>query len=136
MLRTEEDNLPAVGYGLSRLIIDDALRINSVVGGAVQVYYNRPALFYCSSLTRNEQALETVDAIKSEIVRLREKGVTETELAEARQSILNSFVFNYDSAAKIIGRQITYEMYGYPVDFADKLLSAMRYAFGGHLEKK
>ena len=92
------------------------------VGGAAQIYYNRPGLFYSHALTRNEQALETVEAIREEIVRLRDKGVTDTELAEAKQSILNSFVFNFDSPSKIINRQMTYEFYGYPMDFAEKLL--------------
>ena len=97
------------------------------VGGAVQAYYNRPGIFYCHALTRNEQALETVEAIRDEINKLREKGVTENELAEARQSILNSFVFNFDSPAKIIGRQMTYELYGYPMDFAEKLLEQIKH---------
>ena len=96
------------------------------VGGAAQIYYNRPGLFYCHALTRNEQALETVEAIKEEIVKLHEKGVTETELAEARESILNSFVFNFDSPSKIIGRQMTYEMYGYPMDFAETLMENIK----------
>lgn len=96
------------------------------VGGAVQAYYNRPGLFYCQALTRNEQALETVAAIKEEIEKLKKDGVTEQELSEARQSILNSFVFNFDSAGKIIGRQMTYEYYGYPQDFAEKLLENIK----------
>lgn len=105
------------------------------VGGAVQAYYNRPGLFYCQALTRNEQALETVDAIKEEIAKLKEKGVTESELAEARQSILNSFVFNFDSASKIIGRQMTYEFYGYPTDFAEKLLENIKKVTVGDVNK-
>ncbi len=96
------------------------------VGGAAQIFYNRPGLFYCHALTRNEQALETVEAIKEEIVRFRDKGITETELNEARESILNSFVFNFDSPSKIIGRQMTYEFYGYPMDFAEKLLENIK----------
>jgi len=95
------------------------------VGGAAQIYYNRPGLFYCHALTRNEQALETVEAIREEIVRLRDKGVTQTELDEAKQSILNSFVFNFDSPSKIIGRQMSYEFYGYPMDFAEKLMDTI-----------
>ncbi len=96
------------------------------VGGAAQIYYNRPGLFYCHALTRNEQALETVEAIREEIVKLRDKGVTETELVEAKQSIMNSFVFNFDSPSKIIGRQMSYEFYGYPMDFAEKLMAGIQ----------
>jgi zinc protease len=96
------------------------------VHGAAQLYHNRPGLFYCSALTRNEQALETVNAMMEEVVKLKEKGVTETELEEARQSLLNSFVFNFDSPSKIIGRQMTYELYGYPMDFAEKLMENIK----------
>lgn len=96
------------------------------VHGAAQIYHNRPGLFYCTALTRNEQAMETVNAIQEEVVKLKEKGVTEAELEEARQSILNSFVFNFDSPSKIIGRQMTYELYGYPMDFAEKLMESIK----------
>src|SRR5579862_6787284 len=96
------------------------------VFGSAQIYYNRPGLFYCSALTRNEQAVETLDAMLEEVEKLKEKGVTDKELEEARQSLLNSFVFNFDSPSKIIGRQITYEFYGYPMDFAEKLMESIK----------
>jgi zinc protease len=96
------------------------------VSGAAQIYFDRAGLFYATALTRNEQALDTVEAIREELVRLKEKGVTDSELAEARQSILNSFVFNFDSAAKILARQMNYEFYSYPSDFAEKLMEAIK----------
>lgn len=96
------------------------------VWGFASVQYDRPGTFYSSALTRNEQALDTVEAVKEEIVKMREKGITQQELEESRERILNSFVFNFDSPSKIIGRQITYEQYGYPTDFAEKLLEAIK----------
>ncbi|HYF49571.1 MAG TPA: insulinase family protein [Planctomycetota bacterium] len=96
------------------------------VGGHAAVQYNRPGLFSFSVQTRNEQALEALDALKEELVKAREQGVTESELADARERIINSFVFNFDSPSKIIGRQMTYELYGYPMDFAERMLEAIK----------
>jgi len=96
------------------------------VWGHAAVNYDRPGSFYCTALTRNEQALESVDAVKEELTKVIAKGVTPEELAIARDSILNSFVFNFDTPSKVIGRQITYEFYKYPTDFAEKLLEQIK----------
>jgi zinc protease len=98
------------------------------VGGYAAVNYDRPGVFTCQAQTRNEQALDTVAALKEELLKLRERGVTAKELAESRESILNSFVFNFDTPAKIVKRQMTYEFYGYPLDFAERQLEAVRTA--------
>lgn len=96
------------------------------VWGYAQINYDRPGAFSCTALTRNEQALDALEAMREEVVRIREQGVTEAELGEARERISNSFVFNFDKPSKIIGRQMTYELYKYPMDFAEKLLEAIK----------
>ena len=96
------------------------------VWGYANIPYDRPGVFSCTALTRNEQALEAVEAVRYEVVRLIEKGVTEQELSEAREETVNSFVFNFDTPGKIIGRQLTYEYFGYPMDFAEKMLAAIK----------
>lgn len=96
------------------------------VRGQAMANYDRPGLFYASVLTRNEQALDAAEAVKSEIVRLRDGGVTQTELEQAREGILNSQVFQYDTTAKILQQQLTYELYGYPADFTATLLARLK----------
>ncbi len=96
------------------------------VWGFANINYDRPGAFYCTALTRNEQTLESIEAVKHEVVRIRDEGITQSELEVAREHILNTFVFNFDSPGKIIGRQITYEFYHYPVDFAEQLLEAIK----------
>jgi zinc protease len=96
------------------------------VGGHAAVNYDRPGLVTYSVLTRNEQALEAADAVKQEIVRIRESGVTEKEVNDARESILSAFVFNFDSTAKIVNRLITYELFGYPLNFAETQIEALK----------
>ncbi|MCY3020430.1 MAG: pitrilysin family protein [Planctomycetota bacterium] len=96
------------------------------VWGYAYIPFDRPGVFTCGALTRNEQALDTVDALREEIVRLKEQGVTAADVAEAREKILNSSLFEFDTPAKIIGRQITYEFYNYPMDFAERQLEAVK----------
>jgi zinc protease len=43
--------------------------------------------------------------------------VTAQELAFAKESTLNSFVFNFQNPAQTLSRLMRYEYYGYPPDF-------------------
>jgi hypothetical protein len=45
---------------------------------------------------------------------------TEEELARAKDTILNSFIFNYASKGQVLGQQMLYAYYGLPVDFLEK----------------
>ena len=46
--------------------------------------------------------------------------VTEQEVKRAKDAILNSFVFEFDSAEKVLAERIRYEFYGYPPDFLER----------------
>ena len=61
--------------------------------------------------------VETVQAIREEVEKMRTTEVTEKELDEAKQAVLNSFVFFFDSPAKTLNRVMRYEYFGYPKDF-------------------
>ncbi len=51
---------------------------------------------------------------------MTESEVTDEELALAKESYLNSFVFNFDSKGEIVRRLMTYEYFDYPTDFLQK----------------
>jgi predicted Zn-dependent peptidase len=51
---------------------------------------------------------------------MTESLVTDEELALAKDSYLNSFVFNFDTKGEIVQRLMTYAYYGYPQDFLEK----------------
>lgn len=57
--------------------------------------------------------LEEIDLITKE-------EVTDEELAKAKDSYLNSFVFNFDSKAEIVNRLMQYAYYEYPSDFINR----------------
>ncbi len=45
---------------------------------------------------------------------------TASELSKAKDQVLNSFIFHYDSPEKTLNEQVVLAFYGYPPDFLDK----------------
>jgi zinc protease len=50
---------------------------------------------------------------------------SDAELKQAKDSILNGFIFAYDSPDKVLSEQLTYELYGYPKDFLERFRDAV-----------
>ncbi len=100
--------------------------IRSRQGLAYSVYgyydaeYDHPGVFYVGCQTKSESAIHAVRAMIDEVKKMTETEVTDEELALAKQSYLNSFVFNFDSKGEIVRRLMTYEYFGYPADFLQK----------------
>lgn len=69
--------------------------------------------------TKAESTLETLAAMKELIGEIREAPVSEEELRTARESILNSFVFQYESIAQIVNQQVSLEYEGLPPDWLE-----------------
>ena len=55
-----------------------------------------------------------------EIDDLQPHPVATDELKRAKDYILNSFVFNYDSPSKVLRERMAYEFYHYPPDFLER----------------
>lgn len=79
--------------------------------------YGHPGLFRISGSTKSPSTVDTITSIRKELEKIRTTEVTDQELATAKQSVLNSFVFFFDSPSKILNRLVTYDYYGYPKDF-------------------
>lgn len=87
------------------------------IGATWSANYNHPGTFRIGGSTKSMTTVETVQAIREEVDKLRTTEVTEKELDEAKQAVLNSFVFFFDSPAKTLNRVMRYEYFGYPKDF-------------------
>ena len=87
------------------------------IGAAWAANYNHPGTFRISGSTKSQSTTETLQAIHAELEKLRTSEVTPPELDTAKQSVLNSFVFFFDSPAKTLTRVLRYEYFGYPKDF-------------------
>jgi len=79
--------------------------------------YNHPGLFRAGGSTSSASTVEAIRAVREEIERIRSAPVSEDELKAAKGSVLNSFVFNFDTKAKTLNRLLRYEYYGDPRDF-------------------
>ena len=79
--------------------------------------YDHPGTFEIVGSTKSGSTLETLQAINKELEKIRTAEVTAQELEEAKQGVLNSFVFFFDSPANTLSRVMRYEYFGYPKDF-------------------
>ena len=90
------------------------------VFGIYSANYDFPGLFYVGCQTRSAATIKAIRAMIEEVRKMTESEVTSEELALAKDSYLNSFVFNFDSKGDIVRRLMTYAYYDYPLDFLQK----------------
>jgi zinc protease len=79
--------------------------------------YDHPGLFEIESSTKSASTTDTLKAINAEVDRIRTTEVTAEELESAKQTVINGFIFNFDTPSKTLNRLLTYRYYGYPDDF-------------------
>lgn len=79
--------------------------------------FNHPGVFQISGSTKALSTGETIQAIGEEVNRIRSSEVTDQELRTAKDTVLNGFVFNFDTKSKTLNRLMNYEYFGYPKDF-------------------
>jgi predicted Zn-dependent peptidase len=90
------------------------------VFGSYSTGYTRPGRFFAGILTQSSTTVEGTRAVMEEVEKMRETPPTDEELQLAKDSYLNSFVFNFDTEREVLGRLMTYEAYGYPSDFLEQ----------------
>jgi len=95
------------------------------VGGGVGAGYNHLGLIDISMGTKSASTAKAVAALYQQIDDLLINPPTDAELKQARDSILNGFIFAYDSPDKVLSEQLTYELYGYPKDFLERFRDAV-----------
>jgi zinc protease len=105
------------------------------VGGAYGASYDHPGTFYVGASTKSASTVDATQAMLEEIDALKTRPFTEEELKRAKDQVLNSFIFNYDSKDKILAEQARLEFYGYPLDFLDKYRDAVEKVTTADLER-
>jgi zinc protease len=84
------------------------------VHGGVGLQWDYPGMAILSMSTKTETTGKGIDALIAEARNMVDNPPTEEEVVKAKASIVNSFVFSVDSPAKVLGKYLTYEYYGYP----------------------
>ena len=93
------------------------------VGAFWNAAWDHPGTFSVVCNTKSETTMQATTEILKEVRRITEEPVTKDELRLAKDGILNSFVFNFDSKGEIVSRLMIYEYYGYPADYLEKYRS-------------
>lgn len=109
------------GFG-SRLFqaIRTRLGLAYSVYGAYGASYDHPGLFYVAAGTKSVSTVAATNAMIQQIKELKTTPPTETELRNAKDQLLNSWIFRFDTPGKILRQQATLAFYGYPADFIEK----------------
>jgi len=97
------------------------------VGGGIGSSFDHPGIVRITMGTKSASTAEAIEGIYSQIDELKSNPISEEEINRAKDSILNSFVFNFDSPEKVLHERMAYEFYGYPPDFLER--------FRGGIEK-
>ena len=79
--------------------------------------YDYDGIFIVGGQTSSDTTVPFIESVKKEIADIRQAPVSEEELARAKASVLNSFVFNFQSPEQTLSRLVRYEYYDYPEDF-------------------
>jgi zinc protease len=124
------------GFG-SRLFQEVRTRLGLAysVDGRYGASYDHPGVFYTAASTKSESTVQATKAMLDEINKLKTEPFTDAELTSARDQLLNSFIFHYDSKEKILTEAVTLEFYGYPQDFLDKYRAGIEAVTTADLER-
>jgi zinc protease len=90
------------------------------VGGSYGSAYDHPGEFHSSAGTKSVSTVAATQAILDEIGLLKTKPPTPDEMRKAKDQVLNSFIFNFDTPEKTLNEQTMLAFYGYPPDFLDR----------------
>ncbi|MGZ4813985.1 MAG: M16 family metallopeptidase [Terriglobales bacterium] len=105
----------------SRLIsnLRSKLGLAYSVGGGIGSAWDHPGMGDFSAATKSSTTKEMIDGLKRELNDMTVDPPTPAEMKRAKDAILNSFVFNFDSKQKVLAEKMRYEFYGYPLDFLE-----------------
>jgi hypothetical protein len=95
------------------------------VGGGYGFAYDHPAEFHAIVMTKSVSTVDATKAALAEIAGLTTQPFTNEELARAKDNILNSFLFRYDTREKVLAERVKLEFYGYPADYLETYQAAL-----------
>ena len=95
------------------------------VGGGVGTAFDHPGILRLLVGTKSQSTVEAIQALYEEIDGLSKNPISDDEIKQAKDAILNGFVFNFDSPDKVLREQMAYEFYGYPANFLERYRSGI-----------
>jgi len=90
------------------------------VGGGVGYGWTHPGLTDFVMQTKSASTVEGIVGIDGQIDELLKDPPTAEEMKRAKDDILNSFIFQFDTPEKVLREKMAYDFYGYPLDFLER----------------
>jgi zinc protease len=119
----------AFGGGFSSRLFNDIRTKRGLaynVGGGIGTNFGHPGILQFVAGTKSQSTIESLQALDEDIDNLTKNPITEDEIRQAKDAILNAFIFRLDSPDKVLAERMTYEFYGYPADWLDKYPEEIR----------
>ena len=114
----------AFGGGFSARLIQSirtAQGLAYAVGGGIGTRFDHPGVTQLAMATKSETTVQAINSLYEQMDLLQStKPVTDDEIKRAKDTILNNFVFNFDTPGKVLQERMAYEFYGYPPDFLER----------------
>ena len=82
--------------------------------------YDKYNFFSGGAETSNKNVDKVIKIIKEELMKVKKKGVTEEELKNAKNYLINSYVLRFDSNRKVASILLNTQMDGLNTDFFEK----------------
>ncbi len=101
-------------------------RIRTAQGLAYAVYgsigsaFDHEGIFRIGMGTKSVTTVEAIQSLDTQIDDLVKTPPSTEELRRAKDAILNSFIFNFDTPEKVLREKMAYEFYHYPLDFLER----------------
>ncbi len=95
------------------------------VGGGISFAYDHPGPFGAVALTKSASTVDAATTTLAEIAGLNTRPFTKEELARAKDNLLTSFLFRYDTRDKVLAERERLEFYGYPADYLETYKAAL-----------
>lgn len=112
----------AFGGGFSSRLFGDIRTTKGLayaVGGGIGTSWDHQGMLRLVMSTKSQSTVEALQALDEEIADLTKKPITDDEIKRAKDAILNSFIFRFDSPGKVLQEKMAYEFYGYQLDFLE-----------------
>jgi zinc protease len=127
-----------MGGGFSARLIQNIrtkLGLAYSVGGGIGSAFDHPGAAVIGMGTKSETTVKAIEALNNELDSMVRGPITPAEVNRAKDTIKNSFVFEYDSKDKILTERLTLEFYGYPPDFLERYLAGVEKATVADVER-
>ena len=112
----------AFGGGFSSRLFGDIRTTKGLayaVGGGIGTGWDHPGMLRMMVMTKSQSTVESIQALDEELADLPKRPIDDEEIKRAKDAILNSFIFRFDSPGKVLQEKMAYEFYGYPLDFLE-----------------